>query len=460
MELPPERALLVLGEAGHGKTVVLVHRIAHVWNAAGGKLNAAVLVPTEGLVRLVQAPLRRLGADVEVRTFDRFAEKQARRAFRRLPPESDATPPSVMRLKRSPALRGALATLAAREPGLIDDDRDAPARPVRGHVTRGDLQHLFGDRLLLEQVVREGSLPAHAVDDTLDRTRVQFSATTERAWSHVIEAERLVAVDRRPLDWGTTTEHASTLDVEDYAVLFELDRLRAARRNAAPTRPRQFDLIGIDEAQELAPLELALIGRSLAPGGTLVVAGDRDQHTDESTTFFGWENVMRELDAPDHATTVLEISYRCPPEVVRIARAVRDGETPVGATVEAFDDERSLATELGRAAAALLRRDARASIAVICRLPTTARRLGPLLQSHVPARVVLDGRYRTRGAAQVTVVEDVKGLEFDYVVVPDASATHWPDEPRARRALYVALTRARHQVVLACTGAPSPLLVP
>jgi DNA helicase II / ATP-dependent DNA helicase PcrA len=459
VELPPAQPLLVLGEAGHGKTVVLVHRVARIWNAVGGKLRAAVLVPTEGLVRLVQAPLQRLGADVDVWTFDRFAHKQARRAFRRLPPESDGAPPSVMRLKRSPALRVALKELAAREPGLVDEDRDAPVRRSRSHISRGDLQHLFGDRLFMQRVAREGKLPAHAVEDTLDRTRVQFSATTEGAWSDVIDRSRLVAVDRQPLDWGTPTEHASTIDVEDYAVLFELDRMRAARRKAAPTQPRPFDLIAIDEAQELAPLELALIGRSLAPGGTLVVAGDRDQHTDESTTFLGWEEVMRELDAPGFATTVLEIGYRCAPDVVRLARAVRDGGAPVEATVEVFDDERRLARDLGGAAATLLRRDARASIAVICRLPMTARRLTPLLQEHVAARVVFDGRFRTRGAVQVAVVDDVKGLEFDYVIVPDASATHWPDEPRARRAMYVAVTRARHEVLLACTGEPSPVLV-
>jgi DNA helicase-2/ATP-dependent DNA helicase PcrA len=52
----------------------------------------------------------------------------------------------------------------------------------------------------------------------------------------------------------------------------------------------------------------------------------------------------------------------------------------------------------------------------------------------------------------------VKGLEFDYVVVPDAGIRAYPDEPEARRRLHVAVTRASHQLWIATTGTPSPLL--
>jgi DNA helicase IV len=58
----------------------------------------------------------------------------------------------------------------------------------------------------------------------------------------------------------------------------------------------------------------------------------------------------------------------------------------------------------------------------------------------------------------VTTVDQVKGLELDYVVVADATALAYPDDPGSRRALYVAATRARHQLVLAAPGHCSPLL--
>lgn len=429
--LPRERPLLVLGEAGHGKTTVLLHRVARVGRAAP---RSAVIVPTEGLVRLLQPALRRLGVDVAVTTFDRFAAQQARRSFRRLPRESEETPPAVMRLKRSAALREAIAVVAARE----------------GDVSRRDLLHLFGDRVLMDRL----GLPAHVVEAALEWTHVQFTRRTEREWAHVTDRTRLVALDGRALDEGTATAHAATIDVEDYAVLFELDRLRSPR----PRVPRAFDLIAIDEAQELAPLELALLGRSLAPGGTLVVAGDADQHTDETGDFPGWDAAMRELGAPDHARTTLAIGFRCPPAVVRAARAVRDGTAGGGTSVASFRDDAALAATLGGEMKGILEGDPGASIAVVCRRATTARRLWSLLKGHVPARLVFDGRFLPRGPVQVCVVADVKGLEVDWVVVPDASASEWPADAPSRRALYVALTRARHQAVLACVGEPTAIV--
>jgi DNA helicase-2/ATP-dependent DNA helicase PcrA len=453
VERPAGRSLLVLGEAGHGKTTVALHRLAHLWRSSPTPLRAAVVVPNEGLARLIQPLLRRVGVDLEVLTYDRWASAQARRAFRRLPRESDATPPSVMHLKRHPALRVVLEAVADRAPGRVDDDVDAPTPSRSARVTRGDLQHLFGDRLLVERVARAAGLSARAVDDTLDRSRIQFSATAEEEWAHV-DRRRLVAVDRRALDDGTSSGDVKTVDVEDYAVLFELDRLRAGKQGRPPASRRTYDVLMLDEAQELAPLELALLGRSLAPGGMLIVAGDADQQTDATTTFQGWPDTMRELGCSEYDAVTLEVGYRCAPDVVALARVIRGpgsaGPAHAGGATRTFAHEAELDAWLADGLRALQRRDPRASVAAVCRSPLTARRLVDALHAaEVPARVVFDGRFLPRGPVQVSTVDEVKGLEFDFVVVPDASARQYPD---------VAVTRARHQVALACVGEPSAVV--
>jgi superfamily I DNA/RNA helicase len=456
VERPAGDALLVLGEAGHGKTTVALHRLAHLWRSSPVPPRCAVVVPTEGLARMLQPLLRRLGVDVEAQTYDRWASRQARRAFRRLPRESESTPASVMRLKRHPGVRSAIEEMAMREPGRVDDDPEAPTPRRSGYVSRGDLQHLFGDRLLLERVARAGGIPARAVLDTLERTRIQFSPTAEQEWAHVTDRERLVAVDRRALDEGTASEAATSVDVEDYAVLFELDALRASRAGRPATVRPTYDMILLDEAQELAPLELALLGRTLKPGGTLVVAGDANQQIDETSTFLGWPSVMRELGRADHEAVTLGIGYRCPPDVVRLAQGILAGARGEGARVQAFDGQSSLDEWLARGVRHVQRHDRRASVAILCRSPLTARRITAMLQEReCPARLVFDGRFLPRGV-QVTTVEEVKGLEFDFVLVPDAGAGEYPATQAARRALYVAVTRARHQVALACVGDRSP----
>jgi DNA helicase IV len=214
----------------------------------------------------------------------------------------------------------------------------------------------------------------------------------------------------------------------------------------------------LDEAQELAPLELSLIGRSLAPGATLVVAGDADQQLDPAAGFSSWDETMRELGASDHERIVLEVGYRCPPDVVTLARAIREPDGVGLANVARFPSECHLGVFVIDELAALLESDRRASVAVLCRTQPTARRFARMLAYALPSRLVYDGKFLFRSGINVTSVEQVKGLEFDYVVVPDASAAAYPAAPEPRRALYVAVTRARQQVLLACVGEVTPMI--
>ena len=74
----------------------------------------------------------------------------------------------------------------------------------------------------------------------------------------------------------------------------------------------------------------------------------------------------------------------------------------------------------------------------------------------VVARILKTSFFRP--GLTVTCVQEIKGLEFDYVVIPDAAASTYPDTPESRRALYVAVTRATHRLGLGSAGAWSPLL--
>ncbi len=87
-------------------------------------------------------------------------------------------------------------------------------------------------------------------------------------------------------------EDAHTFDAEDVPVLFEL-----VRRGALPIADKLpfYDHIVVDEAQLRAPLELAAIGDALAPGGTITLAGDHRQATDETAYFAGWAAARAEV---------------------------------------------------------------------------------------------------------------------------------------------------------------------
>jgi DNA helicase IV len=166
---------------------------------------------------------------------------------------------------------------------------------------------------------------------------------------------------------------------------------------------------------------------------------------------------MAELGCAAYQTAVLEISYRCPPDVTELARRILDGGTvpwpPGPATVSVeFANECHQADWLTRELRTLQTSDPRGSAALICRTPETARRLFQHLRRGLGLRLALDGDYQFVGGINVTCVQQAKGLEFDYVVVPDASAAIYPATPAGRRALYVAVTRASHQLVVSTVG--------
>jgi DNA helicase-2/ATP-dependent DNA helicase PcrA len=73
-------------------------------------------------------------------------------------------------------------------------------------------------------------------------------------------------------------------------------------------------------------------------------------------------------------------------------------------------------------------------------------------------RLALEGAFDFRPGVTVTCVQEVKGLEFDCVVVPDAQADTYPITAQSRRSLYVAVTRATHHLGLAAAGSWTPLL--
>jgi DNA helicase IV len=458
VDLPADTSLVVDGEAGVGKTLVALYRIAALERRARDKskrFRALVLVPTEGLRRLCRLIADRLGLPkLEIAVFETWLVARAHQAFPGLPKRlSEGATAQVIALKRHPALRTVLDDFIGWKPPK-DDEKLARSR--------ARLLHLFGDRDRLARVVEAagGALPERAIAATMKHTRIQFEITTERAHAHV-DADRLVALDGRRLDAGTPTEDVHTFDFEDAAVLFELMRRGALPAPALP----HYEHIFIDEAQLRSPLELAAVGDALARGGTVTLAGDHRQATDESAFFAGWEAARTEVRAQRWAEVTLAITYRSVPAIGDFARAVSEGRASLPSEPPA--DPALWATacdgQLAQAAAlcwhldALLTRDPWRQIAVIARTPEHARRLHAELSRGLDPTLVLDGDFRFEPGIIVTTASAVSGLEFDSVVVPDLSSAFYPSD-ELRRALYVVATRARDWLWLLTPAQWSPLV--
>ncbi len=296
-------------------------------------------------------------------------------------------------------------------------------------------------------------------------TRGQFEATTEDAHRHV-DAERLVALDGRALDDGTPTARAGTIDAEDVPVLFAIAaaRDRPKDREALAALPR-YDHVVVDEAQLIAPMELAAIGGAVGPGGSITLAGDHRQDTDDSAWFAGWPAAMAEVGVARYEAITLTTTYRSVPAITAFARglaAVRGAPAAIAPGdalwATALASDLAQVAEVAAVIAAARADDRGLTIAILGRNAAHARRLHRDLGRGLDATLVERGAFPFTPGVIVTAIAEISGLEFDAVVIPDLSPEFYPAQADAARALYVAATRARTWLWLTTVGAWSALV--
>ena len=99
------------------------------------------------------------------------------------------------------------------------------------------------------------------------------------------------------------------------------------------------------------------------------------------------------------------------------------------------------------------------SCAVICRDVQEAQAVHTALMPHMALTLICDDTTVYTGGIVVTPVAAVKGLEFDTVIIFDAGAANWDSGTATAKRMYVALTRALHELNIFYTGDVSPLLL-
>lgn len=467
---PDSGLIVVKGGAGSGKTTIGVHRMAYLAYQAPERFapdHLLVVVGTPALRAYISQLLTALDlAAVRVVTWMEWATAMRRRHFQWLHlPLEENTPAEVTRLKTDPAVLRLLEALAAKRPDK------------RSHDPRSALW------LWAEVLTDRDRLRAAFAERNVDRDGPGLTpAELERAWRYC--ADRCPAViDYDPddeEDGSDDTSHGADgmlergddrarLDPEDHALLLRAHQLMCGPLNGGRGRGA-IEHLFVDEAQDLAPVELSVLVDLVTEQKSVTLAGDTDQRLKVDSGFVDWEPLLEDLGMTHVAVEPLRIAYRSTRQVLALARAVlgplADDEPPIaprsGAPVEHhhFPSPGAAAAFLAAALRPLATREPRASVAVLARYPEQADAYYDALEMAEVPRLsrVRNYDFSFRPGVEVTEIRQVKGLEYDYVILVDVNASSYPAEDEARYQLHIGATRAAHQLWVISSGPPSPLI--
>ncbi len=271
---------------------------------------------------------------------------------------------------------------------------------------------------------------------------------------------------------GSSVREPATLDPEDDTLLLRLvQRLRGPLfRGTNRKEALVYEHVFIDEAQDLSPVEMAVVMDTVGSARSVTMAGDVAQRLYMDNGFTTWRDVLGELGFDHVEIEPLKLSYRSTKEILDLSTHVLgpladpDGAvaTRSGAPVELlrFAHSGDAVGFLAESLRNLFRAEPLASVALVARYPEQADLYhSGLSKAEVPnLRRITDQDFPFRPGIDVTDVKQVKGLEFDYVVLLEATRQAYSDDDEARHLLHIAATRAAHQLWLVVTSEPSDLL--
>lgn len=268
---------------------------------------------------------------------------------------------------------------------------------------------------------------------------------------------------------GASEEDHVTMDIEDDAILLRLyQRLRGPLMRGK--QRIEYEHIFVDETQDVSPVELAVVVNTASERQSITLAGDVAQKLYMDNGFTNWQHVLQQLQLDHVSVEPLKLSYRSTHEILDFATEIlgpRKNEvtgqaTRHGAPVEffGFAGTGEAVAFLSEALRELARAEPLASVAIISRTPEEADIYHKgLVRAEVPnARRIANQDYPFRPGIDITDVRQVKGLEFDYVILVEANASTYLVDDESRHLLHIASTRAAHQLWVVSTATPSRLI--
>jgi DNA helicase II / ATP-dependent DNA helicase PcrA len=335
-----------------------------------------------------------------------------------------------------------------------------------------DWAELMTDRVALAEGFEGTDVTGRDIERTVSWVRRQLAKAQASPVDD--EGHPILSADGTPLG-PDEDDPAGRFDDEDDPLLLRLIQLKRGGLITPNGEELAWEHVAIDEAQDRSAIEVKVLVEAVrAPGNdpnkrSVTIAGDTAQRLVFDNNFSGWEDLLAQTGQPA-IVRPLRLSYRSTAEVMLLAREILGPELAPDDPLDArpgepvelheFSDLGEAIAFLGDALRNLMAREPTASCALITRHPEQADAyFEGLRRAEIPAlRRIRRDEFNFQPGIDVTDIAQVKGLEFDYVVMADVNATSYPDASWARHMLHIGVTRAAHQLWMVSTGEVSSLV--
>ncbi|WP_047985953.1 RNA polymerase recycling motor HelD [Ornithinibacillus californiensis] len=213
----------------------------------------------------------------------------------------------------------------------------------------------------------------------------------------------------------------------------------------------------IDEAQDYSAFQYSFI-KEIFPYTRMTLLGDINQAI---YTFATSENpLIPDIMEESHERIVLTKSYRSTEQIVEFTKKFAPG----GDIIEPFERKGepprivTLSNEMDNQVELIniinhLKDQEFETISLICKTLEESNHIFSLLKDKIPIKQIKEDTYSFEKGIVVLPVYLAKGIEFDAVIIPDASKEHYNQESD-RTLFYTACTRAMHSLTIVTNESP------
>ncbi len=352
-----------------------------------------------------------------------------------------------------PALRALLNWMTSHASQISNDSSERARRVTMKILERtddvlGEWEELITDRELLKGT----GLSEAELTSALNWTSKQIEEPGQYA---SIDADRRKSIDDRELDDG---EPIFALDPHDGPILLNMVAARHGKIVTSQGKALAYDHIAIDEAQDLSAVEIHPLYVTLSEQRSMTLAGDILQKVVFDNGFEDWSTLLSDLGTQGKQVEPFQISYRSTAEITAFAHALLGPYAPKelpkavrrGGEVEIFtiDEKGEEIAFLAEHLRDLMHRERDANVAILTRYPERADFYYEMLKrADVPfLRRAQKTTFSFTPGIDVTHMAEVKGLEYDYVILLEVTRAMYPDTIESRHLLHIGATRAAYQL--------------